>query len=313
MKKLPLLLTLVTLTACGGTTPKDTSSISVLTPSGAPTLAFYNKLNQFTTASAAPEVKSQFLKAEYDALVFDFKTGLDDIKRISEEEGKTNYKLARILTAGNLVLVGINKTVEPSAGDRIVSFGEGLLPDLAFKELYGNSGATIDYVPGLVNNVAPVLKTGVYNSEPVDYVVIAEPVLTSTLSQVEDPSIYTQFSIRNKWEEVKGAGHLIPQGGLFFKVSSYETDEAKYKQFLEELDKDITSALDDPTLLKTACESVGDVEAQKAKFGVPAAMAFKVTKANNGCGLVSEYNKLVLTNFFQDINQSVDTYKDYIL
>lgn len=321
LTKLLLVLTALGLSACGSTpasssqsssseSAPDTSKIKIIAPSGAPTLAFYNKIDQLTTSSATATVRSQLQTNDYDVVVFDFKTGLDDIKN---SNGTSNYKLARILTAGNLVLVGINNKEEPKEGDKIVSFGKNLLPDLAFNELYGNSGAEVSYVDGGVQNVAPVLKSKKYQGEPVDYVVIAEPLLTSTLAGVEDPENYTQFSIREKWEEVKGNGHIIPQAGLFINMNSYQNNEKVYNEFLKELDSDISNGLTDPTLIKTAFESVGDVEAQKEKFGIPANMAFKVTKTNNGCGLVSEYNKLALTNFFADINQSFESYKDYVL
>lgn len=324
MKKSLLLLTLgALLVSCGGVNPSsetsqgsvlpsseapiDTSSIRVISPTGAPTLALYNKIEQLTTNSVPTNVAAQLLADNYDAVVFDFYNGLK-----SQKANSGHYKLARILTAGNLYLVGINHDTEPGEGDKIVSFGEGLLPDLAYQELYGNSGATTSYVGG-VQEVAPVLKSGKYQGEDIDYVVIAEPVLTSTLATVEDPSIYTKFSIREKWEEVKGEGHLIPQAGLFFNMNSYTNNEATYNKFLTELDEDISGALVNPSLIKTAFESVGDVDVQKAKFGIPGAMGAKVTQNGNGVGLVESYNKLVITNFLADINKSGEDYSAYIL
>lgn len=313
MKKSLLLLTLgVLLVSCGGgapssETPKDTSSIRIISPTGAPTLALYNKVNQLTTNSTPTNVAAQLLADNYDVVVFDFYNGLK-----SQKANNGHYKLARILTAGNLYLVGINHNSEPSSGHKIVSFGEGLLPDLAFKELYGNSGAITSYVSG-VQDIAPILKTGKYAGEDIDYVVIAEPVLTSTLATIEDTSIYTKFSIREKWESVKGEGHIIPQAGLFFNMNSYNNNEATYNQFLKELDNDISGALINPSLIKSSFELVGDLDAQKAKFGIPAAMAYKVTQNGNGVGLVEEYNKLVITNFLEDINKSSEDYSSYIL
>ena len=106
---------------------------------------------------------------------------------------------------------------------------------------------------------------------------------------------------------------MIPQAGLFINMNSYQNNEEKYQMFLNEISNDISNGLTDPTLIKTAFESVGDVNAQKDKFGIPGAMAFKVTKNNNGVGLVEEYNKLVITNFLQDINNTEVDYSSYIL
>lgn len=286
---------------------RPTSDLKIISPTGAPTLAFYNKVNQLSTNSTPTLVAAQLTQDNYDAVVFDFYNGLKNQKANSG-----HYKLARIITAGNLVLVGINKTVEPASGDKIVSFGEGLLPDLAFRELYGSSGAEVSYVSG-VSEVAPVLKSGKYGGEDINYVVIAEPVLTSTLATIEDTSIYTTFSIRDKWSEVKGEGHIIPQAGLFFNMNQYNENPSTFDNFLAEIDEDIENGIKNPSLIKTAFESIGDVNAQKEKFGIPAAMAFKVTQANNGVGLVEEYNKLVITNFLADIGKEAEDYSAYIL
>lgn len=285
----------------------DTSDIRIIAPTGAPTLALYNKIDQLTTNSTPSNVGAQLQADNYDAVVFDFYNGLKSIKN-----NNGHYKLARILTAGNLYLVGINKEGDPQEGDVIVSFGEGLLPDLAFNEIYGNSGATVKYVTGGVSAIPSVMTNAMYLGEKVDYVVIAEPVLTSTLSTVEDKSIYHKTLISEKWKELKGEDALIPQAGLFINMNSYENNEEKYQQFLEEINEDIASGLENPTLIKEAFESVGDTNAQKDRFGIPGAMAFKVTNSGNGVGLVSSYTSNVISSFLSDIGNSED-YSAYIL
>ena len=89
MKKINILLgaLLLSLTGCSNGPQADTSSIKVMCPKGAPSLAFYNKTNNLTTGGAA-EVKPELLKSDYDFVVFDFYNGL---KLQKANEGHYSY------------------------------------------------------------------------------------------------------------------------------------------------------------------------------------------------------------------------------
>lgn len=305
MKKQLFLLSAVALLALTGCKGSEGNKVSILCPKGGPTLALYNHVDEIEYTDTPLLIKNQFALNDYDVLVFDFYNGL----KASKASG--NYKLARILTAGNLFLVGINHTQEPTSDSRIVSFGKGLLPDLAFKELYGYIGARIDYVDS-VDKTAPILKTGLYAGEAIDYVVVSEPVITTVFSSLIDTSKYTVFSIREKWEEVKGSGHKIPQAGLFVNTSKYQEHESVFDTFLTNLDHEISSAITNPTLIKEAFEKVGDVEAQKDKFLIDGEKAYNITVNGNGVGLVNNYNKTDISTFLSDINIEED-YSSVIL
>ena len=308
MKKQLLTLTsslLIAVTGCKGSGTPDQYNLSILCPKGGPTLALYNHVEETTYAQQPTLVKAKFELNEYDVLVFDFYNGLKACKQYG------NYKLARIVTAGNLFLVGINHTEEPVSTSRIVSFGRGLLPDLAFNELYGALGARVDYVDG-VSDIAPIMKTGKYAGENIDYVVVSEPVITTVFDSLADTSKYTVFSIREKWEEEKGEGHKIPQAGLFINTSAYSAHESVFDTFLSNLDNEIGSAISNPTLIKEAFEKVGDEAAQKDKFSIDAQKAYKITLNGNGVGIVKDYNKTDISSFLSDINIEED-YSSVIL
>ena len=285
----------------------DTSDIQVLSPKGGPAVAFYNKAVQLTSTGEPTTIPGQFLADNYDAVVFDFYNGL----KANKAKGG-HFKLAKILTANNLYLVGINKTTEPQAGDKIVAFGENLLPDLAFKEIYKDVLTNVDYVDA-VGKTSPILINKTYLGDSVDYVLTSEPVLYRALEQVEDKSIYTTFNVASKWEELKGKGHIIPQAGLFFNMHSYTGNEGKYNQFLEELNKDITRGIILPNRIKTGFEAVGDETAQNAKFGLTATEAYNITDKNNGCGLVDDtFQNSAISTFLTDLGNTED-YSAYIL
>ena len=95
------------LSSCGD---KPLNEIKVITPSGAPALAFYDQgLNPNLTIDSTPtNVAAQLQKNEYDVVIFDSINGLKSLKK----NNNTNYALGRIITGGNFFLVGINKEAD---------------------------------------------------------------------------------------------------------------------------------------------------------------------------------------------------------
>ena len=306
MKKLILMMTLggLLLTSCGNSV--DTSGLKVISPTGAPALAFYNKATQLTTGGAA-EVKPELLKSNYDFVVFDFYNGL---KIQKEKQG--HYKLARILTAGNLYLVGINHTEKPTEGAKVASFSENSLPDLAFKELYGDRGLTMSYTAD-ATGIGPVLKSGKIEGVEQDYVVVPEPVLSKVLLTMEDISKYTIFSFAKDWKEAKGEDHIVPQAGLFVNMDKYNENKVVYDSFINELGSDITIGVNNPNKIKDGIDSIGNADAQVAKFGINSTDAYNAQKDRNGVGLLTSYNKSMVTSFLNDIGKGAEDYSDYIL
>ena len=138
---LPLIA--IALASCGGSNQGSTSLIDItiktISPAGAPALAFYDKGNDenFETNSTPTNVLAQFALNNYNAIVFDSVSGLRTIKK-----NGYGFRLAKYITGGNYYIASINKeaTDVPQSTDKIVSFGENLLPDMVFKKLYSNWG-----------------------------------------------------------------------------------------------------------------------------------------------------------------------------
>lgn len=311
MKKHLLLLTLpMMLASCNQKV--DTSSLTIISPSGAPCLALYNYAitGQLTTNSNAPSVGAQLLNDQYDVVVFDFLNGL---KRLKTNNG--HYKLARILTGGNLYLIGINKDSEhanPNEGDYVVSFGDAnSLPNVALRKIYNESVNNIDYVSA-VSDIAPILKTGKKSGVDVDYVVIAEPLLTTVMSTL-DPNNYTKVSLREKWGEKFATTPFIPQAGMFFNMNSYEEKKSMYNQFLDDIDDDIDLAIDNPLEVKSIMEQIGDEEKQKETFSFTANQVYNVQKdQKNGFALVGSDDEFSLQDFFTKA-EIIEDYSAFIL
>jgi len=114
----------------------ESLSFSVASPSGAPAAAFSRYASDTThfVTGAPANVMAEFAKATSDFIVFDSVNGL----KLSAKNG-SKYQLVRMVTFGNLYLVSTGKDVDGklSPSDKVVSYGENLVPDLVFKAVYG--------------------------------------------------------------------------------------------------------------------------------------------------------------------------------
>ena len=232
----------------------------------------------------------------------------------------SNYKLARILTGGNLYLVGIDKTEEPTSEDKIVSFGHNLLPDLAYKKLY--SQEIIDnttYVAG-VNDALAVLKSGVYEGEEVDYVLIAQPALFAAMND-QNAATYGKLTVINclkdKWKD-EFDQDAIPQAGLFVHNDYYLANQDYFETQFALLEERIDTAINDVNTVKSVMDSqIPALADQQAFFGFNSNIAKNVqssTSTPNGFALVNEQEALNIDiqAFLTTIGVNED-YTSYIL
>ncbi len=311
LKYVLLLLLPLTLASCStGGDDGLNNNVRIISPNGAPCLAYYNYADkgQLDINTDAALVGGQLQADNYDIVTFDFYKGLSMIKR-----NHGHYKLARIITGGNLYLVGINKneaTKEPSKGDLVVSFAEGGLPDLAYLEIYKNSGANVKYVNS-VSDIPPILKTGKFQTETVDYVLIAEPVMSKVFATL-DVSKYTVVSIRERFGEIKHVSPVIPQAGLFINMNSYNKNIYKYQTFLSNIDADIDLAINDPIKVKELIVKKGDAEAQEKTYGFTGEQVYQIQNNRNGFALVSSDTPVDINQFLSIVGIE-DDFSEYIL
>ena len=108
-----------------------------------------------------------------------------------------------------------------------------------------------------------------------DYIYTAQPVVSATNSTIYK-NIQSEFN-------TKSGGKRITQASVFV---SNTADVVKIDAFLAKLEGDINHGIETPALIKAGIEKVGEsAAAQQNKYGVPAAMAMKVTNTNNGFSL----------------------------
>ncbi|MCD8195371.1 MAG: hypothetical protein LUD22_03665 [Coprobacillus sp.] len=324
MKKNALIgLALVALvaTGCTGSGEERIENYEkIICPSGAPSLCFYQEAvkGHLETMSTPSLVAAQLQDDNYGIVVCDFTTGLSSLAT-----NNGDYKLARILTGGNLYLVGIDKTERPQKGDSVVAFGEGLLPDLAFRYLYEDDldwENDVEYVAA-TSDAGAVLQEGKHNGHDVDYVVIAQPTLYSILSGLSEEEASRRHVIsvlREEWGQETGLAPVIPQAGLFINQTMFEEHRSYYlDEFFPLLDEAIECAIYDFAVVRDTLDSNWSTSEQAALFGFNSNVAQAVQtdqEAPNGFALVSaeDHEDLDLTSFLTQLGDETD-YSDYIM
>ena len=302
MKKIICLLLVLSLFGCANNSQNEEINIdnlSIVCPSGAPSLAFYDELDndKFATSDAAsimPELKSD---KGSDIIV------IDTINGIKAINAGAPYKIAATITFGNFYLAatGYDDNGYLEDGDYIVLFSQGAAPDLLFHYLYGNSyDSNIHYVSAVSDASACLIK-GINISDDersideqpyVDYVLIAEPALTVALSQNENAYIYSNLQSRY----AAMAGYSLVQASVF--VSNRLTDE-QVNAYLDKLNKSIEELKSDSSVFNDAVADLADAEIKEI-FGIPNAKIANIVLEKNSISI--GYRKAI------DNKNSIDSY-----
>lgn len=308
--KLPIIALIgIALTACTTTNSSSSSfapaftrdSITIVTPTGAPALAFYNyaELTNFETNSNPTNITAIMSAAQKDVIVLPTNVGVKTI-----ETAEAPYKLAATITFGNFFIASLgnddNGIME--ATDNIVVFQKNNVPDKLFHYVYGTTlDAGVHYV-NAVTEATQALTSGTFidevsgTSKTAHYVMIAEPAFSTVRANKENVTMYA--NIQEEYKEKSGDLELF-QASVFVKNS---LTEATVNGFLTSLQEDIEAAIDEPTLLSTGMNKVANAQ---AIFGVAPTMAENVLRNDNGMGLGFKHagqNKAAIDNFLALFN-----------
>jgi len=290
-KKLLYLIPFITLVGC-----KGNNEITTKCPLGAPSLLFYDQGNNsnFVTISGAAQIVAEFQQNKYDALVVDATTGLRQIKKYPN----TPYRLAKLLTAGNLYLVSLNFTSDPISSSSILSFGnETSVPYYLTNELNKTwKSNKLDYK----SDVANVLANALNNTH--DYYVLAEPALTTLKSK--------KTVLLSKKLELGDV--TIPQAALFINKNSYYNKKDKMTKYISDLKSRINICINNPQEFKEQLDKYGDESTVSQRFGFTSSVAYKVQKDDpNGFAIFPNEKKFTyveMNNFLNSVSQQSETY-----
>lgn len=287
----------------------DRSSLSILTPTGAPALAFYNYAgnSKFETNAAPATISGQMAAGSKDVIVLPTNAGVKAIV-----DNKAPYKLAATITFGNFYIASLNNDDNQvmDENDTILLFQKNNVPDKIFHYVYGDQFNNAIHYAADVSAVAQAAISGKYSDPDTgteyvpNYVMIAEPALTNVMSKKDNVSVYA--NVQEKYKEKSNNQDLF-QASVFIKNDVNNTTGIS---FLESLRKDIGDAIIDPTKLSAGMNK----EASAAEvYGVAPQMAENVLKKNNGMGLGFKYareNKAAVETFLklfniEDLNEEI--------
>ena len=287
MKKIFILLTvLLLLCGCSGQKNEeavveeeeeiDLSLLKIVTPKGAPVLAFYDQIGNENYTRVNADAISALWSGEQspDVITVDLTSGINAIKNGAP------YKLAAIITFGNFYLASTgnddNDTMDP--GDRIVLFGnENMLPNKVWHYLYEDEYDEGLLFEGDATIAAADLASGLYSDgTEVDYVFLAQPALFASLNKNEKAAIYAD--IQEVYKEKSGLDMI--QAAVFIKG---DVRQDYVDAFLAQLETSINAAIEDPALAEEGLSIYSGDEAT-AQYGFNPTVVINVFKMKNALG-----------------------------
>lgn len=316
MKKKLLSLTLLSLLALTGCKGKDDHfatgdnyklDLSVLAPVGAPALAFYKygTNSKFSTNNNPTMIAGYMSSNNYDVIVIDTTSGINAIN------AGANYKLASTITLGNFFIQSVNGDTTLDKDDTVVLFGNAnAIPYKVFTYLYGTEYKT-EFCGGGVDKAAYVLETGnnTATGHNADWVFISEPYLYNSLNNKVELKNYPCINVQEVYKE-KSNNMPLMQASIFV---SNTADKEKVDTLLNQLKKDISDAIANPSVIKEYLDKLSSKEEAQARFGVTSDVA-KAVMEYNGVGLGymnAKENKEAIDKYISLFNMEVTNEEIY--
>ncbi len=247
-----------------------------VTPTGAPTLAFYDQgsnKNWVTASNPSEIVVPSFASNSYDAIVFD---GVSGLNLMTKNSKAANYKLARWINNLGFYVVSRNHTKEETATWNstwtINGFVQTGNSSRAFLSLansvwnWGDVSSQVTYETG-VSQVATNIASNGY-----DFYIVADPVYTNLKAKMGD-KLHLIYDMQEEWGKAHD-GNSIPSAALFVNTSLYDTHKAEYEKFLKETDDRLDALVDSPSTAQEALKKYASenenavIDGNYVKFGI---------------------------------------------
>ncbi len=296
MKKTIVLapLALLALASCSGN--NNSYVFSWVTPTGAPTLAFYDQgENPFWISASNPSevVVPSFAANSYDGIVFD---GISGVNLMSKNASASNYKLARWINNLGFYLVSKTHTKEDVSSwdvswtvNSFVATGNASRCLLNLASNVWNWGdlsslGTITYENG-VDSVVTNLATNAY-----DFYLIADPAYTNLKAKMGD-GLHLIYDLQEEWGKAHG-GMKIPSAALFINKEGYSKHKDVYDEFLSKTDERLNALVNVPQIAQKALEEYQSSDPSHVvadnlyKFGISTSIVGNLTnlQKNNAFG-----------------------------
>ena len=254
----------------------DTSALSIVTPTGAPVLAFYDQIANENYSRVAAEAISALWTgdASPDILVVDLTSGIKAIANGAD------YRLGAIITFGNFYLAstGNDEDETMDTDDKIVLFGNvNMLPSKIWHYLFGEEYDESLIYEGNAQTAAAALASGkASDGTDVDYVFLAQPAMFASLKKNENAKLY--MDIQEEYKKKSGLDMI--QAALFI---NNRVDQETADAFLKERETAINAVIENPELASEGLSVYKDEEAV-AQYGFNPAVVVNVLKQKNALG-----------------------------
>ena len=234
MKKL-LIVLFVCLALVGCTsTPKETEHLTVLSPKGAPSLGLLNYFKEtsgesvITTVDGTDALAAAFTSptSEYDMIVAPINLGSTLIKK-----GVTDYRLAAVITWGNLYIVS-SEDVTLDSLTTLSSFGQNAVPNKVLDSVL-NHDVEITYFNAVSDVAAQLL------SSKATVGLVAEPVASNVMMKNSEMKIVVDM--QQEWAKATGLDNY-PQAAIFVHKDVYNEKKDSFEAIFEVLQKEVDKA-----------------------------------------------------------------------
>ena len=263
----------------------SSKKVSVIVPTGTPSLGIANVLNDKTLVDAnivsgSDPLIAAFTNASYDVVVAPVNLGA----KLYNANENFSYILYKTIVWGNYYLVSNEEiaTLESLEGKTVLVFGKNSTPDVVLRTLISakNINVNLEYVDDVATANSYLL------SGKADIIVSAEPSLTKMSA---NKNFYT-LDLQKQWQQLTGS-YSLPQAGIFIKK-----DEKYLKTVLDKMIESVQMAQTKPNVLIASAVSVDE---NLAKIGEET-----LQKAIGNCNLrVEETDKEAIEFYFSQVIQ----------
>lgn len=240
LNKLLFITLLFGLCACTGN-EKQTEPVSVLAPQGAPALATLSLSDQEAVTvdyvSGSDPLSAELIKSDstYDVIIAPINLGTKLM-----EKGNTPYRLAAVITWGNLYIVGENSYQN---GDAFAAFGETAVPGKILNHYADIKNVT--YFSSVQDVQAQLL------SGKVKAGLLAEPAATATIAKAKENGKTLAVLQDLQEKETLDGQRGYPQAAIFVK------DSAKAKTVLADIEQFLKEGCQNQDQVSTWIEAIG--------------------------------------------------------
>ena len=213
--------------------------LTITAPNGAPALAiatFAAENNDIYTPVAADTIGSAFGKGEFDFIIAPVNAGALMHRKFAAGEIAHEYKLAAMVSWGNLYIAAQKETLKPEDlnGANITLFGENTINAsvvlYALKE-NGIEPEKVEYLGGADKTKELLL------DDPDAIVVTAEPALTAAkFAAKQKEQTISSISVNELLKQATGNDGYA-QAGLFVKAETAAADPEAVEAFLKNVEE----------------------------------------------------------------------------